>query len=610
MSPERYSWIREQLRAQYRCDSTSNPCRFTLKLFGAAVEGGPRGAHRASKLAAATPVGQECSTSWSRWNNTHKTSLSVLHVCALLGHVDVMGAILGAWAQRAPPASSSPSLPQSPPLRPLDGLVTDPRRDGEEPGGEMENAGEGTQRARAERVQWLVDGTGSGNCTALVYAVQEGNIGAAECLLREWVADPSVLCDPNSGNPFVILPKVPGTDRLSVLHLAAFHNNYEMAELILSCSHGRKLDTLMNSPGDGKLRALDVAIYCGHIEVVRLILDPRWGTKPKKSPLLFCSRISDRAEILSILCQHYTKGLCDAFISCLSNPSYWKVLMAHPNLSQCINIHSKDGATPLFAATVREYPDIALKLLDLGADPNISCRGLTPYWCTFEENLRTPIVMAVGTNQQSLVREMARHGGILQEEFCHLWGKGDPLFSLASYLDGSWAEHIRAQTAYESELPPAPGPHTQLLLSLSLSEAVPTATIENDPSIMSLLIHFTPEMTGVLEFLDIKSLGRIQQTSRFWYHFGRTNSLWKSALLNTSRSWDTEQQSHVQWQVLHLDTNIKWKHACFYWMAKNLCKGCNLMYRNYHPGTCGTDPQGQHKPTVFMPELAQFKKKS
>ncbi|KAH3705881.1 hypothetical protein Pelo_19571 [Pelomyxa schiedti] len=120
-----------------------------------------------------------------------------------------------------------------------------------------------------------------------------------------------------------------------------------------------------------------------------------------------------------------------------------------------------------------------------------------------------------------------------------------------------------------------------------------------DMSLTQLMIKFNTEITGVMEILDIQSLGRVQQTSRFWYQCGRTNDLWRRALFNSSREWNQTARQKVDKCLASLpEATTKWKHVCFFWTSKNMCTKCRKVYRNRDPVTLTTTKATKATPTA------------
>ncbi|KAH3723405.1 hypothetical protein Pelo_17893 [Pelomyxa schiedti] len=218
--------------------------------------------------------------------------------------------------------------------------------------------------------------------------------------------------------------------------------------------------------------------------------------------------------------------------------------------------------------------------------------------------MRTPLTMAVALNRKKVVAEMVKRGGILPPGFSEFWSKSDPNFTVESFLEGTWDKHVRARTAYERILPPLQRV-SELRSSMAIADTTPLphTCIPIDSSLTSLMVRYQSEITGVLELLDIRSLGRIQQTSRFWYHVGRTNSLWKNALVNTSTTWSPQVRQTLAAALLVLcearDTPpTKWKRVCFFWVSQKLCALCQYPYREYQGQQCLISATGNHVPPV------------
>ncbi|KAH3731902.1 hypothetical protein Pelo_17270 [Pelomyxa schiedti] len=177
----------------------------------------------------------------------------------------------------------------------------------------------------------------------------------------------------------------------------------------------------------------------------------------------------------------------------------------------------------------------------------------------------TPLKLALrGPHRANLdlVKALANpkwvHGAVLPPAFCSM--VGDSVFSLESYIDGTWDKHVALNERFRHSLHTAKWnselrgsmPSFELPFISSQIEFTPAAQIRHvtfphlsrthikhrvDMSLAQLMVQFNAEITGVMELLDIQSLGRVQQTSRFWYQSGRTNDLWRRALFNSSRQW-------------------------------------------------------------------------
>ncbi|KAH3732195.1 hypothetical protein Pelo_16973 [Pelomyxa schiedti] len=508
--------------------------------------------------AESVPVGQERQV--AARESSHLRNQNVIHVCTHLGHMEGMNAILNTWASRTP---------------------------------------YNTMATKADSMKWLVDEVSSDNFTPLIIAVRNGHTDIVECLLTEWHAD-TMYCDKARGVDFF---------NFNVLHFCAQNNQYKCADLILSsCDTSMRLSLLQclgNRHGEYGKTPLEIAIlnsdgwhfHRSQLKTVMAIANPKWeqpvlSAMEKRKPLKFAASSSHAEQILEYLCSVFSEGLGKALI--IARSHHRRILLKHPKIPGVINQQVKfhDGTlTPLYFSVVKGSLKMVIQLLTVGADPNVVCNhnvGWTLiHQLHYDDRGDRPMTLAVATNQKDMVREMARCGGILTPEFCRDWSNNDPVFSLESYLDGSWEAHLKSLAVYQASLPKTP--RSELCASMPLSDSLVPEAAEFivNASITSMMIQYTAEITGVLELLDIKSLGRIQQTSKFWYQMGRSNSLWKSALLNTSMKWGRKFRDQLILSTRLLDDgSTKWKHAAFFWVAQNVCLKCNQTYRRCDTTYC------------------------
>ncbi|KAH3732019.1 hypothetical protein Pelo_17152 [Pelomyxa schiedti] len=540
-------------------------------LVSAAASGRPRDVAR---LAAAVPPGHElddCNqVQWNDlrplyppagWPGYYTHWYTVVHVCAVLGHVEEMDAVLEAWVPRGT----------------ISGTV----------------AGKHCTVAAAD---YMVNyGVGSSKRTPLMLAVANGHGEVVRRLMGRWGA--AGVGGVNLMGPmwsYCFSPEI----NINILHLA------------VSCAVVDCVDAIMSGVDEAvrlKLVGMEVlhrtplelALYeYPHRQVyrqmVKMLANPKWGESviqamDSRWPILYFVRSANEKywpahseEVLNHLCGVFSRGLAAAYFHA---PKKCRALITkHPKFVQSIDeISPKTGDTVLYKATIKGDTESALEALSFGADPNIQCRR-NPTWCDFPEELRTPIVMAVASEQKEVVKEMARHGGVLPLAFCNRIA--DSAFSLEAYIDGTWDKHIATIQTFRKSLPAVkwnyelrgstpfdlPPIHSQ-------TEFAPGAETQFDMT--QMMVQYNTEITGVMEFLDIQSLSRVQQTSRFWYQCGRTNSLWKRALFNSSREWSGTVRHKVN-KCLELlpEATTKWKHVCFFWAAKNQCTECHEVYRN------------------------------
>ncbi|KAH3758598.1 hypothetical protein Pelo_9605 [Pelomyxa schiedti] len=537
----------------------SSQGRLWARLMRACVKGG---ATKVRAAAESVPVGDERQV--AARESSHLREYNVIHVCAHLGHLAEMNVILNTWASR-PPYNTM---------------------------------------MKADAMKWLVDEVSSDGYTSLTIAVRNRYTDIAECLVTEWHAD-TMYCSK-------------GTDEgafcnWNVLHFCAAYNQYKCADLILSsCDTSMKISLLQCLGGGGSHTPLETAIqtsYC--VETVMAIANPKWGqpvlsAMEERKPLLFAAMAQSDSSF-EYLCSVFSEGLIEILVTARSR--FRRKLLDYPKFSSIANqpfqLHG-GTVTPLYFAVAKGSINMVIKLLALGADPNVVCALGVEWFCEQFKPYRafdlypwgsSPMTLAVATLRKDMVQEMARCGGILTPKFCRRWSKYDPAFSLASYLDGSWEEHLERLSDHCSEL------HASMpLLSYSL---VPVEFIVSE-SITSMMIQYKAEITGVLELLDIKSLGRIQRTSKFWYQMGRSNSLWKSALLNSSMKWERKIRDQLILSTQLLDNDsTKWKHAAFFWVARNLCVKCGHKYRQCDAFHCRSHNR-KHVPRYVYKELDQF----
>ncbi|KAH3723404.1 hypothetical protein Pelo_17892 [Pelomyxa schiedti] len=549
--------------------------RLITQLAGSVIDGGKL--DKVRKLAAKTPPGDERAVAWCMYDPTQDTTFSVIKICAKLGRLDEMNAILEAWSERRPNG--------------------------------------------AEIVASLVDDA-DWSLTPLMIAVHVNRPDIAECLINRWHADPTCSRSCTEWGPS-------WGGHASVLHICQWVDDFDSARLILSssCSVERRVllfnsvhaaRNLGGSSSSRQLTPLEMAIQASRFAWVKFLADSKWGMQvtqamESRKPISFCATSGCRSvEILAFLCEVFDSGMAEAFVHSLSyTPEFASFLMRHSKFPQCINnlcssCNDKGQQTALVAAILNEshHDEFASELLSLGADPNTPCT-VCPKWCHFPPEMRTPLTMAVALNRKKVVAEMVKRGGILPSGFSEFWSNRDPNFTVESFLEGTWDKHVQARAEYERLLPPSQ-PFSELRSSMAIADTTPLSCtytcIPIDHSLTSLMVRYQSEITGVLELLDIRSLGRIQQTSRFWYHVGRTNSLWKNALVNTSTTWSPQVRQTLAAALLVLcearDTPpTKWKRVCFFWVSRNLCARCHRTYREYQGKQCYTG-SGKHVPTT------------
>ncbi|KAH3763767.1 hypothetical protein Pelo_4389 [Pelomyxa schiedti] len=591
----------------------------SLPIIKAAVRGSNK-ADKVRALALDTPLGEEPSAAWIM-GVTGNQELSVVHVCASLGHLEEMNAVLEAWAERAAAAKPSCGTPN------VDVGDDDPQSDGGNVGTVICKRGEITAgNYGVEGVRWLVDGvSGKHSMTGLMMAVREGHGNVVECLVKKWKAGVMHCCD--------AMGKHMG---YSALHMCVEVEDTVSTETILSACSESQREALLVLGAEGALgTSLDLACRSQKLEFVRLLANPRWGAgaiEAMDQTYPINTQCNAPLEIFEHLCSVFSNGLEDAFVAGYKERQ--QVILKHPGFPAVINCLTlnEPHTTALFTAVVSGEQEMVSSLLSLGASPNVVCEKLenSPGIDQLKHNLKfeidissiplTAMVFALITDQKSLVQEMAEHGGSLPPEFCEKWSQGDPLFSLQTYLDGSWEEHLQANKKYSRSLP-FPEEHWELYSSMRISDSIlfNAADISvDDPSITSMIGQYNTEIRGVLELLDVQSLGRIQQTSRIWYNVGRSNALWQCALLNTCEKWKAGARAklHTMHGPLSEDSKVKWKHVCFFWLSRCLCRRCHCYYRICDDTHCAaasidnplstTPPSGHHQPRAMHAQLLRF----
>ncbi|KAH3760783.1 purine-nucleoside phosphorylase [Pelomyxa schiedti] len=443
---------------------------------------------------------------------------------------------------------------------------------------------------KIESVRWLVSSAGKNKngFNAVMEAVMGGHCGILKYLVSSCNADVTYFCTGEQAGRY---------NGFTVLHLCAEMRRIDCAEVILAAcrSDSQRAELAGFQADEGVGTALDVALESDYLDFVRMITNPKWGpavlkAMDERAPLRrHCKKMP---EVFSCLCEvGFSKGLQDAFVH--GSKHNRDFILDHKEFPQHINVltEKKPHTTCLFVTVLKRKKRLALKLLSLGADPNTLCRAAHElrHSLALPKSVITPLVLAVGTNQRRLAQEMSQCGGELPSHFCHIWGKGDSMFSLGTFLDGSWEEHSKAKEDYEDSLP-TQSEHWELYKPLSFPHTLHPSQIVTGLSITSFMVQFNNEMSRVLELLDIRSLGRLQQTSRFWYGAAQSNSTWKLALLNTSVSWHRKVQKKLLLgvEILEQDTTTKWKNVGFFWLSKCFCTRCHTFYQNREGTKCNS----------------------
>ncbi|KAH3760782.1 hypothetical protein Pelo_7390 [Pelomyxa schiedti] len=605
--PERY----KALKARYAKVLSRSPDKKKPILRAAVRAAGPAAAARAvakARGAAAEGGGGGGGGSKGRWQQVWDSGakwLSVVHMCAGLGHVAELDAVLETWAD-CNIASGDPDVAD-------DGDTNCSSREsgsGESQSQTGEEENKKKSNRQAEEVKWLVNAVSrKQGFTGLMMAAKEDQWEVAICLMDRWKADIMVCCQYSQDY-----------NGYTVLHICAAKNDSAGASEILSrCNELQRAELVGIVGNEGVGTVLDLALSSGSMGFAEMLTHPRWGpgvviALDAKAPI---RRHRNAPEyVFHWLCSVFSNGLEDAFV--YGRRNYRETILQHPEFPSVLNrfTECKPHTTPLFAVAVSGEKELVNRLLSLGASPNTVCEKW-PEWedgrdlpigqlrqggINISKIILTPMVIALITDRKQIVQAMSNHGGVLPPEFCQDWSRGDPHFSVATYLDGSWQEHVLANISYTQTLP-FPEEHTELCASLSFGDdKLVTAKIPINESITMMMARYNTEISGVLDFLDIQALGRIQQTSRIWYHAGRSNSLWKWALLNTSATWNQATKTKLYRMITTLDQEptTKWKRVCFFWLSRCFCCRCAQYYRSCEEVVCVAS---QHRPRAVSPQL-------
>ncbi|KAH3764381.1 hypothetical protein Pelo_3757 [Pelomyxa schiedti] len=557
------------------------------KLLTAAAKAQPE---KLAKLAARTPVGHEIEAcriennipDTSKGNGAKKlVRLNLMFVCAALGHLEELKIVHNAWHERVcweDKTTFSVLL--------VDSMCT--------------------------WRQWYEG-------TAFACAVNEGHAEVARFLLEKCRANPRLECD-------VLGDKL--GNKLTALHFCIRRLQPDVIDMILSACDIPARVKLLCETSAGANSPLKMAMCINNLEVIQLLVNEKWGGNKfiealdAKLPIaVYCGCEEARPDVLQYLCQVFHKGLGRAFVNATQYPRWsatnkelLDILVNHPNFTESLNSETENRRTPLFMAILRNHRELAMKFLTLGANPNAPCSfQLRSY-----EGIFTPMILAVILDQSELVAEMARLGGVLPSKNSDLWRhyqsseydhiheylKLLPHQAVGSISVSKYSEIIGSTDALRASMPvmefeKLPS-HTREMVS---------ASVGIDDSITAMAALYQAEIAGVLALLDVQSLGRIQQTSRFWYHVGRSNSCWKKALLNSSATWSQNARiifSHFLNEIEDCD-QIKWKHVSFVWMARNYCTGCGYAYRCCDGTKCAVNrPRVSHTPAIEYPALHTY----
>ncbi|KAH3764380.1 hypothetical protein Pelo_3756 [Pelomyxa schiedti] len=520
------------------------------KLLTAAAKARPG---KLAKLAARTPVGHEpgafeCKTKVPDTSTGHGAKklvrINVMFVCAVLGHLEELKIVHDAWHER--PC----------------------RRDF-------------FSRMADSMCTWNQWDEG----TAFACAVYEGHVEVARFLLEPFGANPGLWCS------------VDGR-KVTAMHLCIGKLQPDVIGMILSrFDVPTKATLLFNKTPPQPDSPLEMVMHNNNLEVIQLLVNEKWGGNKfiealdAKLPIaVYCGCEEARPDVLQYLCQVFHKGLGRAFVNATQYPRWsatnkelLDILVNHPNFSAFLNSETANEKTPLFMAILRNQRELAMKFLTLGANPNASCSfQLRSY-----EGIFTPMILAVILDQSELVAEMVRLGGVLPNKECDLWKhyqsseydhihgywKLFPNQAVGSISVSKYSEIIGSTDALRASMPVMEFEKVPPSGAIDTRQMV-SASIEIDDSITAMAALYQAETAGVLALLDVQALGRIQRTSRFWYHAGRSSSCWKQALLNSSVTWSKNARSvlsHFLNEIGGDCDQTKWKHVSFVWMSRNFC---------------------------------------
>ncbi|KAH3763435.1 hypothetical protein Pelo_4769 [Pelomyxa schiedti] len=505
-----------------------------------------------SWLVSRTPVGHEEDACWVHW--LPRVSINVLFVCASLGHLEELMIVYNAWHER--------------------------------PWWEDRLAHSECQWAQWERG------------TPLACAVNEGHVQVARFLMEKCGQRPDSWCTLDG-------------KKVTALHLCVQKQLLELIDPILQSVGDLKRRVDLLGMSDGTVTSpLGVAMRSNNMELMRLLVNEKWGgtqfieaLDDQQQPIaVYCGCEEARPDVLQFLCHLFHKGLGRAFVNATQYPRWsatnrelLDILVNHPNFPDCIKSEStpERAPTPLFVAILRNHQDLALKFLSLGANPNAPCtHQLGNYRDEF-----TPMILAVILNRSELVTEMVKLGGVLPSEECDIWKhhKGSEYDHIHGYLELfrhrtgvnpslSVVDYSTVASSTDMLRASMPVMKFEKLTPNGVSETpqMVSAFVGIDDAITANAALYKAETAGVLTFLDIQSLGRIQRTSRFWYHVGRSNSCWMQALLNSSVTWQDATKMVLRHflSLMEIESDqTKWKHVSFVWMSRNYCTGCGHAYR-------------------------------
>ncbi|KAH3764333.1 hypothetical protein Pelo_3800 [Pelomyxa schiedti] len=557
-------------------------------------------AEKLAKLAALTPVGHEIDASRIETQVSaargaeYFVRLNVLFVCAVLGHLEELNIVFNAWHERPFWGDKT-----------FSSLFVDSKCS-------WNQWDQGTACTWSQ--QW-------DEGTAFACAVNEGHVEVARFLLEKFRANPRLTC------------MVDG-NKVTALYLCVRRLQPDVIDMILSaCDIPARVTLLYGEIPPQPDSPLELAIRSNNLETIQLLVNEKWGGSEliealdNQTPIaMYCCFKEARPEVLQYLCQVFHKGLGNAFVYATMYPQWsatnkelLDIIVKHPNFPEGINSKTGNERTPLFMAIMRNHRDLALKFLSLGANPNTPCKCQLHHY----EGIFTPTILGVILDQSELVTEMAKQGGVLPSQDYELWryyGSSEydhiqgylklfPNRAVSSISVSKYSEIIGPTDILRASmpvmdfenLPPNRTPKTPHMVS---------ASVEIDGTITAMAALYQAETAGVLAHLDIPSLGRIQQTSRFWYHAGRSNSCWKQALLNSSGAWPHTARMVFSDLLNKMgaddQTKYEWKHVCFVWMSRNFCTGCGQVYRRCEGTKCPKGRLELHSPAVEYSVLENY----
>ncbi|KAH3743463.1 hypothetical protein Pelo_15148 [Pelomyxa schiedti] len=540
--------------------------------------------------------------------STNHRGFTALHVAAIHGREEIVNALLTAVSAKlnCDPSQSVPSSDA--------GSVDVSEESQQNPNG----------CGSTKILREFVNRPCGENHTALMYATYMHYPAVVECLVKLWGADP--LWDrtclqtteptkvPPSELPRVSMPH--SNSRYSALHVAAYRGSVAAIDAILTHSSPQRRILAVTATDGMGFTPLLIACVEKKLDCVKNLLDQKWGEEVVNracgevrlaaissgpiAPLYYCARyIIDDNEVLHLLCElGAINGLIDSIVWNISNARF-DILIKHRHLAKVINELSSDNTTVLYAATTHNLSDQALKLMTLGADPNIS--GTRQDSRGTDSCFHTPLTAAFMSKQLKLAVVMMQNGAKFPENFSYLCAKDDPTFLTTNEVIQA---HLEALDKYFNLLPTVQSVsmfYRQSIQCRDLSD-----TLLDGDTILPKLWNSTVGVMGVLYYLDVRTIGRLQQVSRIWYNIGCASRLWKQVLMNTSAKWMNKRQTQLRRMIAALsDTesvhSVNWKNFAFLWISRHQCIVCHKVYHPYDSSSCNTSEN--HLISRAEPEL-------